>query len=210
MRRRRDVGRTDYSRALGQEPARAAAGGQASPSIGSLAVDPGDGTLIIGTGLGLYRLPPGGERAEKYTGRLRMPRGSGLIASNLVLRFTGPGELVASGHPQRRSALPENLGLVRSTDGGRNWSAVSQLGRLDFHALDARGSNIVGVPAESTTVLSSNDGGRTFEHGTATAPPVDLDVDPRQPERVVLATSERIFVSADSGAARSFGSENRV
>src|SRR5215207_9836206 len=36
--------------------------GGAAPFIGSLTVDPGDGTVVAGTGLGAYRLEPGAKR----------------------------------------------------------------------------------------------------------------------------------------------------
>ena len=43
-------------------------GSAANAFIGSLAVDPGDGTLMIGTGLGLFRLRSGAGEPERVTG----------------------------------------------------------------------------------------------------------------------------------------------
>ena len=65
--------------------------GGATPFIGSLTVDPGDGTLIAGTGLGAFRLEAGAKRAEPFDGELTTPDATGAISANLVLRFTGPG-----------------------------------------------------------------------------------------------------------------------
>ena len=96
-----------------EDPVEPSGGGGASPYIGSLSVDPGDGTLMIGTGLGLYRLEPGERRARKLEGALETPEGAGTISANLELLHLGPGELLASGHPQSGD-LPENIGLVRS------------------------------------------------------------------------------------------------
>jgi hypothetical protein len=52
--------------------------------IGSIAVDPADGTVMLGTGLGLFRLAKGEKDAERVTGELATPEGSGRVSSNLV------------------------------------------------------------------------------------------------------------------------------
>ena len=97
----------------------------AAPFIGSLTVDPGDGTIVAGTGLGAYRVAPDASTGKPFDGELTTPDGSGAISPNLVLRFTGPGELIGSGHPKdAASGLPEYLGLIRSGDGGRTWESV--------------------------------------------------------------------------------------
>jgi hypothetical protein len=79
-------------------PARS--GSAADAFIGSLAADPRDGTLFLGTGRGLFRLDPGRKKARRVVGELRTPAGSGPVSSSMVVRFAGPGELLASGHPE--------------------------------------------------------------------------------------------------------------
>lgn len=181
------------------EPPAASGGG--APFVGSLAVDPGDGTLIAGTGLGLYRLEAGAKRARPFDGELTTPSGSGAISPNLVLRFTGPGELIGSGHPKGGgSQLPEDLGLIRSPDGGATWESVSLLGEEDLHALDARGDVVAGQPVEAARVLVSTDGGRSFEERTPPSAPLDLDLDPANPRRIAITTADGLFVSNDGGA----------
>jgi hypothetical protein len=173
-----------------------------SPFIGSLTVDPGDGTLIAGTGLGLYRLEAGAKRARPFDGELTTPSGSGAISPNLVLRFTGPGELIASGHPKDPgSGLPENLGLIRSDDGGATWTSVSLLGEEDLHALDVRGDVVAGQPVEAASVLVSTDGGKSFEERTPPAAPLDVDLDPKSPRRIAITTADGLFVSKDGGGS---------
>jgi hypothetical protein len=182
------------------EPSGASGGG--APFVGSLTVDPGDGTLIAGTGLGLYRLPPGARRAKPFDGELTTPSGSGPISPNLVLRFTGPGELIASGHPKDPgSALPENLGMIRSDDGGATWTSVSLLGEEDLHALDVRGDVVAGQPVEAARLVVSGDGGKTFEERTPPAAPLDLDLDPEDPRRIAITTADGLFVSRDGGGS---------
>jgi hypothetical protein len=175
-------------------------GASGAPFVASLTVDPGDGTLIAGTGLGAYRLAEGAKRAKPFDGQLTTPSGSGAISPNLVLRFSGPGELIGSGHPKDAgSGLPENLGLIRSGDGGATWTSVSLLGEEDLHALDVRGDVIAGQPVEAARVLVSTDGGRSFEERTPPSAPLDVDLDPQDPSRIAITTVDGLFVSRDGG-----------
>ena len=169
------------------------------PFIGSLTVDPGDGTLTIGTGLGMYRLAPGRRNATAAEGSLTTDSASGAVSSNLVLRYVAPGVLVASGHPKDGSSLPEDLGLIRSEDGGDTWRSVSLLGEADLHALDVRGDRVIGHPAEEVRLLVSKDAGESFEERTPPDLPVDVDLDPTNPDRVAITTSDGVYVSQDAG-----------
>ena len=173
-------------------------GSAANAFIGSLAVDPGDGTLMIGTGLGLFRLPPGAGKPVRVTGALTTPDGEGQLSSNIVVRYAAAGDLLASGHPEGGS-LPENLGLIRSGDAGDTWEPISQVGESDFHLLQATGENVVAVRAEEADVLVSGDGGRTFETRTPPEVPVDVAFDPEDPAKMVVATAQGTFSSADGG-----------
>jgi len=181
-------------------PAEPSGGG--APFVGSLSVDPGDGTLVIGTGLGLYRLEAGAGRAQPFEGELRTPDAEGAISPNLVLRFTGPGDLIASGHPKdAASGLPEYLGLIASGDGGARWRPVSLLGDEDLHALDAHGDVVAGQPVDEARLLVSTDAGRTWDERTPPSQPVDVDLDPADPRRMALSTADGVFVSDDGGAS---------
>lgn len=169
------------------------------PYIGSLTVNPADQTLLMSTNTGLFRVPEGEAEPEKITGRLSTPDGDGEISAALVTRFTGPDELVGSGHPSEGQALPPVLGLVRSEDAGRTWSPVSELGQADFHTLDVSQGRLVAALYGQAQVLVSADQGRSWQTKTAPMPLVDLAVDPADAERWI-ATSERgIFLSTDGG-----------
>ena len=154
---------------------------------------------MLGTGLGLFRHDPDAKRAKRVVGQLKTADGSGPVSSNLVVRFAGPGELLASGHPEGGSALPENLGLIRSTDHGRTWEPVSDLGESDFHILQVRGDRIAAVRAEETDIEISRDGGRSWETRTPPDQPLDVAFDPRDGARMAIATEQGIFVSGDEG-----------
>ena len=116
-----------------------------------------------------------------------------------MLRFSGPGTLVASGHPEPGSALPEDLGLIVSKDGGATWEPVSLLGEADLHALDVRGNLVVGQLAEEPRLLVSLDRGRSFRERTAPGVALDADVDPSNPDRIVITTDQGVFVSPNGG-----------
>jgi hypothetical protein len=175
-------------------------GSAANAFIGSLAVDPADGTLMIGTGLGLFRAEQGARKAERVVGELTTPDGAGPVSSNLVIRYARPGDLIGSGHPDGGgSPLPENLGLMRSGDAGDTWEPVSQLGESDFHILQARGDHVVAVRVDETDIQVSGDGGASFESRTPPDTPLDVAFDPKDPQRMVVATEQGTFSSGDAG-----------
>jgi hypothetical protein len=176
-------------------------GSAANAFIASLAVDPRDGTLMLGTGLGLFRLERGAKKAERVVGTLDTPDGAGELSSNLVVRYAGPGALLGSGHPAGGGSLPENLGLIRSADAGETWEVVSELGESDFHILQATGDHVVAVRVEESDVLVSTDGGRSFEAKAAPELPLDVAFDPNDPKRMVVATGQGTFSSSDGGGS---------
>ena len=170
------------------------------PYIGSLSVNPSDGSLFMGTNTGLFKIDPSGGRPEKVTGQLRTPNGSGPVSEALVARFVGPDALIGSGHPPSgSSSLPPLLGLIRSEDAGRTWTPVSELGTSDFHALSVSGNLLVAPRYGEAQVMVSRDEGKTFEPRIAPMALVDLAVDPGEPSRWVASSEQGIFVTVDEG-----------
>ena len=186
-------------------PPTAPAGGWVDPAgeepiIGSLAVNPADGVPWLSTNTGLFRIPEGAGEPERVSGTLDTPEGSGELSEQLVVHFTGPDELLGSGHPApEQSDLPDVLGLIRSTDAGRSWESVSELGRADFHIIDGEGERLVGALFGIPQVLVSRDAGATWETRATPEPLVDLAVSPAEPERWVATTASGIFLSVDEG-----------
>src|SRR5215210_3525032 len=113
------------------------------PYIGALSVNPADGALFLASNTGLFRIERGAAEPVKVTGVLRTPDGEGKVSEQLVVRFTGPDQLFGSGHPSAGAALPPALGLIRSSDAGKTWESVSELGTADFHALALSKDRIV-------------------------------------------------------------------
>jgi hypothetical protein len=168
-----------------------------TPRISSLDVNPRDGALLVATNTGLYRIPPKSRRPQRL--RPRLAAGSRAeIAPAMAFAFTGPDELVGSGHTSGLGA-PPLIGPVRSGDGGRTWAAASGEGEFDFHVLRRSKDRLVLSDALSGTIRTSENGGRTF---TEVRPPeqvLDLAVDPQDPRRLVVTTRTRVFFSADGG-----------
>ena len=71
--------------------------------------------------------------------------------------------LFASGHPSANSKLPNPLGLLRSSDGGKTWKSVSLLGKVDFHFLEVSGSQIYGGNATDGSLMYSNNLGKSWK-----------------------------------------------
>ena len=171
------------------------------PVVGSLAVNPADDTLWMATNTGLFRVPDGAREPERITGRLRASDGSqGEISEGLVVRFTGPDELLASGHPPADTVeLPDVLGLIRSTDGGKTWTSVSELGTSDFHAIEQVGDVVVGSQFGQSQILVSKDAGRNWESRTSPSVLVDIEVKPDDASQWIATSAEGIFQSRDEG-----------
>ena len=170
-----------------------------APYIGSLSVNPGDGSVFMASNTGLFRVPKAGGKPVKVTGQLKTADAEGAVSEALVAEFTGPDELIASGHPSGDSTLPAALGLIRSTDAGKTWESVSELGTSDFHALSPAGGILVAPLYGQAQILLSRDEGKTFEPRVAPMALVDLAADPGDPKRWAATSESGIFNSVDEG-----------
>jgi photosystem II stability/assembly factor-like uncharacterized protein len=116
------------------------------------------------------------------------------------VRYAGPGDLVASGHPEG-GTLPENLGLMRSRDAGDTWAPIAEFGRSDYHILQVADQHVVGVLADDRAIRVSGDGGHSFQSRTPPDVPLDVVFDPGDPQRMVVTTKQGVFTSADGGGS---------
>lgn len=150
-------------------------------------LNPADGMLYAATHTGVFRLDPAGP--ERIADRFQDTMGFTVV---------GPDHFLGSGHPDLRDPGPVHLGLVESTNAARTWQTLSLAGEADFHALSATGPVVYGWNATSGFVMRSDDGGTSWQRGVQLAVS-DLDVDPADPRRIVLAGEEGLLVSADGG-----------
>jgi hypothetical protein len=171
------------------------------PIVGAVDVNPADGSIWMSSNTGLFRVAEDGDEPEKVEGTLETQDGTGQISEQLVVRFTGDDELIASGHPPEGSQLPPALGLVRSSDAGQTWESVSELGNADFHAIQISGRTIVAGRYGEPQIDISTDGGKTFKGRKPPDALIDLEVDPADPKRWVATTQGGIFTSSDEGTS---------
>jgi len=162
--------------------------------VHGLGIDPADRALFIATHTGLFRV---GERDSKAV------RVGDSYQDTMGFTVVGENRFLGSGHPDLRTDLPPLLGLLESTDGGRNWDSISLLGDADFHVLRSAGNRVYGYDASNDRLLVSGDAGRTWEGVERPAPLVDLDADPTDSQHVVAAgasdLSQGLYESRDGG-----------
>lgn len=157
--------------------------------IHEVVVDAIDGSLLIATHAGLYRVS-----IEDDEGIATGPLGS---LDFDPMGFTiAEGIAYASGHPG--PSTPEtfgspNLGLITSVD-LTGWTNVSLTGAVDFHGLavstgDDRAPYVFGLDSASGDVKRSLDGGATWADG------------PTLPAYDIVATGARLYATTPDGLA---------
>ena len=117
--------------------------------------------------------------------------------TNDYMGFTAAGEpdvFYASGHPGAGSDLPNPLGLMKTTDGGKTWQQLSRQKESDFHALAATKSGIV---AFDGTLRTSTDG-TTWQTVAADFMPAVLAAHPSS-DTVLATTTDGVQRSTDGG-----------
>lgn len=160
-----------------------AASGLPSAHIHGLTVTDEAGQILLATHDGLFDVS---KRPATKIG-----------ATNDLMGFTAgkdQGVYYASGHPGKGSSLPNPMGLIRSTDGGRTWEQLSRQGESDFHALTVTKSGIV---AFDGALRTSPDGKTWTTVGTDFAPAV-LAGNPNS-DTVLATTTDGLQRSTDGG-----------
>jgi photosystem II stability/assembly factor-like uncharacterized protein len=171
------------------------------PWVNALDIDPADGSFLLTTNRGFYRIDPRTKAVTRVRGAVAAARGRSPVGTFLELDVAGPGRLLGSGHPDDpKAGLPAYLGLMRSDDGGRRWRVVSRLGEADLHKIVQRHRRLYAFDAVLGAMLISFDGGRTFtERFTPRGLVIDFVVDPKDPEYLLAATEEQLHRSEDGG-----------
>jgi hypothetical protein len=177
---------TDTDTAVGGPSAAPARGSLPDAHVHGVAFDPGDGALLLATHDGLLEVGRDGE----------LTRLSPVID---LMGFTvvGADHYLASGHPGPGVDLPEPVGLIESTDGGRTWTELSRQGQSDFHALTTGPAG--GVLGYDGSLTRSADG-RTWEQLTIPGQPHTLAAAP-DGATVLATTAEGLLRSADAGGS---------
>jgi hypothetical protein len=169
------------------------------PYVNSLERDESSGEFLLTTNRGFFRIDPESDEVRRVRGRIEAEGERATLGTFLELNYDDDGTLVGSGHPDQRT-LPQFLGYLRSEDGGRSWRSVSRLGDADLHKIVFKHDRLYAWDAVLSALIVSDDGGRSFaEHFTPRGLIIDFEVDPDEPERVIVATDEQLFRSEDEG-----------
>ncbi|MGY1820518.1 F510_1955 family glycosylhydrolase [Geodermatophilus sp. SYSU D00079] len=155
--------------------------------VHGLVYDPdGSGGLLVATHHGLVDVDADGTATEV-----------GPVIDLMGFAVTGPGRHLASGHPGLHVDLPNPVGLIATTDGGRTWTLLSRAGESDFHTLTALpGGGVLGYDG---TLRRSADG-RTWEDLAIPAEPHTLAAAP-DGATVLATTATGALRSADAGGS---------
>jgi photosystem II stability/assembly factor-like uncharacterized protein len=160
-----------------------AAGQLPSTHIHGVGVDPADGTIFLATHDGLFAVDEDGASNRV-----------GPVIDLMGFAVAGAGHFVASGHPGPGTDMPQPVGLIETTDGGRTWDEVSRQGESDFHALTVSEAGVLGYDG---SLLRSSDG-QEWEQVLIPAAPATLSAS-ADGQLVLATTRQGLLRSADGG-----------
>jgi hypothetical protein len=173
-----DAGEEDTASAPHAEEEAGHDGALPSAHVHGVAVNPADGAVLLATHDGLFRY----ENGE--------PARVGPVIDLMGFTVVGPDHFYASGHPGPDVDLPEPVGLIESTDGGKTWQQLSRQGESDFHALAASEAGVFGFDG---TLRATSDGKQWR----------DLDP-PEEPYALALSPDAKVVLAtAPTGLMRS-------
>jgi hypothetical protein len=159
--------------------------------VHGLGLNPGDGSLVVATHFGSFRLTADGAAATRIGDSFQDTMGFTVV---------GPDHFLGSGHPDAagmQAGQPGRLGLIESTDAGQSWTILSLGGDADFHALASAGGRVYGWDASSGRLMVSED--RTEWETRAAIDLFAFAVDPADVEHLVAATPQGLQESSDGG-----------
>lgn len=159
--------------------------------VHGLGINPTDGSLIIATHYGSFRLPADGGDAERIGDSFQDTMG---------FTVAGPDHFLGSGHPDVAgiaNGQPSRLGLIESNDAGVSWTGLSLGGDVDFHALAFAHGQVYGWDSDSGRFMISTDQ-RTWET-RSTLQLASFAVDPGNPDHLVATTPAGLVESSDGG-----------
>ena len=155
-----------------------------SAHVHGVGINPADDRVYLATHEGLFDMSPS------------VPERVGPIIDLMGFAVAGPDHFYASGHPGPGSDLPNPVGLIESTDGGKSWAPVSRSGVSDFHALAASPERVVGFDG---SLVTSQDG-VTWTTVDTELSPFGLAVSPSG-ATVLATTPSGVLKSEDGGVA---------
>lgn len=157
-----------------------------SRAVRAVAIDPGDGKLLIASDRGLF---------EVYSNGVSFPRGPLIDLTGFTVTDTHHAYL-ASGYRTAGGAPPRPAGLLRSSDGGQTWTPVSRERQSVFRALTFSTAGILGFDG---TLLRSADG-QAWSSLQIAAEPRVLAANP-DGSQIFATTASGLLRSTDAGSS---------
>lgn len=171
------------------------------PLVNGLDVDPRSGEYLLTTNKGFWRIDPKTDKVTQVKGKISSGGAESTVGTFLFVHAEPDGTLIGSGHPDQ-DTLPQYLGFIESTDGGRTWTVLSRLGEADLHKIVDKHDRLYAWDAVLSAILISRDRGESFqENFTPRGLIIDFDVDPANPNVIVAANEQQLFRTEDGGKA---------
>ena len=134
------------------------------------------------------------------------------VPANDYMGFAATNEgFYSSGHPGPNSTLINPIGLVKSADGGKTFTALGFAGESDFHLMGVGYQNhavyVLNQAPNSKLAIGLSytlDDGQTWQQGAmrgVPGQPLQIAVHPTNAAMVALASEQGLFLSTDSGGS---------
>ncbi|MEO6318367.1 MAG: F510_1955 family glycosylhydrolase [Acidimicrobiales bacterium] len=159
--------------------------------VHGLGINSADGSLVVATHYGSFRIPTDGDDAERIGDSFQDTMG---------FTVAGPDHFLGSGHPDvagRQAGQPGQLGLIESDDAGDTWTSLSLSGEADFHGLAFAHDQVYGWDSGSGRFMVSRD--RAEWETRSTLDLYGFAVDPDDAEHVLGVAPSGLTESADGG-----------
>ena len=161
--------------------------------VHGLGINPSDGSLIVATHFGAFRIPAGGDEAARIGASFQDTMG---------FTVAGPGHFLGSGHPDPagvQQGQPTRLGLIESTDAGVSWKSLSLGGEVDFHGLAFAHDQVYGWDSSTGRFMVSSD--RRAWTTRSTLNLFAFAVDPDDADHLIGTSAAGLVESNDGGRA---------
>ena len=170
------------------------------PYVNGLEIDPNNNDFLLTTNRGFWRIEDETKEVTKVEGTVSAKGKSDTVGTFLLLKSLGGQTLIGSGHPDNQNTLPQFIGVMRSEDMGKTWKIASRLGGADLHKIELKHDRMYAWDAVLSAIVISDDEGKTFEeHFTPRGLIIDFVVDPEDPDYILAANDEELFLSRNSG-----------